>query len=144
MNLREARPDDVEALLPLAADLATSFSVDPQAFRRCFTECLREDSSVVLVAEDHTGLVGYLLGCDHFTFFANGRVSKVEEVYVPPPQRKQGIGRELMRSFERWAVARGSAQVAVCTRRASAFYAALGYEETATCFRAVMPIHSHA
>ena len=138
MKIREAKPDDVEAVLPLAVDLATSFPVDPQAFRTSFAECLREANSVVLVAEDSTSLVGYLLGSDHYAFFANGRISNVEEIYVTPANRRQGIGSELMRSFEGWALARGAALVTVCTRRASAFYVALGYQETAACFRTVL------
>ena len=140
MKIREAKPDDVEAVLPLAVDLATSFPVEPQAFRTSFAECLREANSVVLVAEDSAGLVGYLLGSDHYAFFANGRVSIVEEIYVSPANRRQGIGIKLMRSFERWALARGAAQVTVCTRRASAFYVALGYRETAVCFRTVLKV----
>jgi ribosomal protein S18 acetylase RimI-like enzyme len=138
MKIRDAKPDDVEALLPLAADLATSFAVDPQAFRTSFAGCLREASSLVLVAEDSAGLAGYLLGSDHYAFFANGRVANVEEIYVSPANRQQGIGRKLMRRFEKWAIARGAVQATVCTRRASAFYAALGYEETAVCFRTAL------
>ena len=103
MEIREARPGDVEALLPLAADLATSFTVDPDAFRKSFGQCLREESSIILVAEDDEGLVGYLLGFDHYAFFANGRVAGVEELYVSPGNRRNGIGGALMREFETWA-----------------------------------------
>jgi len=140
MEIRRAKPGDVEALLPLAADLATSFTVDPDAFRKSFGQCLREESSIILVAENDGSLVGYLLGFDHYAFFANGRVAGVEELYVSPDNRRNGIGKALMREFETWAESRGSAQVAVCTRRASAFYCALGYEETAACFRNVLGV----
>ena len=125
-------------LLPLASDLATSFVVDPATFREWFHECLQDENSVVLVAEHESSLVGYLLGFDHVAFFANGRVSGVEELYVIPQQRRRGIGRALMREFERWARSRSSAQIVVCTRRAAGFYVGLGYEETATCFRNVL------
>ena len=40
-----------------------------------------------------------------------------------------------MREFERRAAERGSRLVALATRRASAFYLGLGYEESATYFR---------
>jgi GNAT superfamily N-acetyltransferase len=138
MNIRRAQSGDVDKLLPLASDLATSFVVDPAAFRESFHECLQDENSVVLVAEHESSLVGYLLGFDHVAFFANGRVSGVEELYVIPQQRRRGIGRALMREFERWARSRSSAQIVVCTRRAAEFYVALGYEETATCFRNVL------
>jgi len=91
--------------------------------------------SCLLVAERSGTLVGYLLGFDHFTFFANGRVSWVEEVEVHSSFRRKGIGRALMAGFEEWAASRGSRFVALATRRAARFYAALGYEESATYFR---------
>jgi predicted N-acetyltransferase YhbS len=135
LAIRQAKPDDREQLLPLATSCATSFTVDPQAFRTTFDQCVADDSALVLVAEVDSAVVGYLLGFDHITFFANGRVAGVEELYVEPTHRNQGIGMALMREFEAWARERDAAQVVVCTRRAAGFYTAVGYEETATCFR---------
>jgi hypothetical protein len=40
-----------------------------------------------------------------------------------------------MESFEAWAHSRGARFVALATRRAGAFYSALGYEESAAYFR---------
>ena len=138
MNIRRAQSLDVDKLVPLASDLATSFVVDPAIFREAFQLCLQDENSIVLVAEHESSLVGYLLGFDHVAFFANGRVSGVEELYVIPQQRRRGIGRALMVEFEKWALSRSSAQIVVCTRRAAEFYSAIGYEETATCFRNVL------
>ncbi len=42
-----------------------------------------------------------------------------------------------MGAFEQWAAARGCALVALATRRAAAFYRALGYQESAAYFRKV-------
>jgi GNAT superfamily N-acetyltransferase len=138
MIIREARPEDCEAVLPLATALATSFVVEPAAFRVSFKEIVSSDSSLVLVAEFDSAAVGYLLGFDHVAFFANGRVATVEEIFVEPARRGTGMGKALMRKFEEWAESRDSAQVVVATRRASAFYLALGYEDTATCFKTVL------
>ena len=82
--------------------------------------------------------MGYLLGFDHSTFFANAPASWVEEVAVHSSLRRNGIGRALMTGFEEWAISRGSRLVALATRRAARFYAALGYEESATYFRKVL------
>jgi GNAT superfamily N-acetyltransferase len=138
MVIREAESGDVDNLLPMAKDLATSFVVDPQAVRESFAACITENKKSIFVAEDRSCLVGYLLGFDRFAFFASGRVSVVEEVYVQPDRRRRGIGTALMRRFEEWAASRDSAQVTACTRRAADFYNALGYEETAICFRMVL------
>jgi GNAT superfamily N-acetyltransferase len=47
--------------------------------------------------------VGYLLGFEHLTFYANGPVGWVEEIMVRPEQRGGGVGRALMAGFEQWA-----------------------------------------
>jgi len=135
MIIRKAQPDDCEALLAMAADLAISFVVDPAIFRDSFAACLSDDSLLVLLAEVDSEPVGYLLGFDHITFFANGPVAQVEELYVAPNHRCEGVGVSLMRGFEKWAGSRGSIQAVVCTHRSPGFYSAIGYEETAIRFR---------
>jgi len=138
MTIREALPADVYALLPLVTEHAASFAVDPACFRESFRQCWLDRSSHVVVAIVKSSLVGYLLGFDHVAFFANGRVAGVEEIYVSPSHRRCGVGRALIKEFERWAKSRGSAQVFACTRQAFGFYSALGYDETATCFRTIL------
>ncbi len=137
-QIRNATMDDADRILPLAAELATSFEVRPGAFRESLAGCLADQASCVLVGESDGQLVGYLLGFDHLTFFANGRIAGVEEVYVVPDLRGQGIGQALMERLETWARSRKAAYVIVSTRRAAAFYKALGYEETASCFRRML------
>ena len=83
--------------------------------------------------------MGYLLGFTHLTFFANGPVGWVEEVFVVDRCRGGGVGRVLMDAFEAWAVGRDCALVALATRRAAPFYRALGYEESAVYFRKLRP-----
>ena len=80
-------------------------------------------------------VAGYLLASTHLTFLANGSVCWVEEVMVAPPLRRSGVGAALMAYAERWAHARGAAYVSLASRRAGAFYAALGYDDSATFFR---------
>jgi hypothetical protein len=43
-----------------------------------------------------------------------------------------------MAAFEAWASGQGCALVALATRRAAPFYRALGYEESAACFRKLL------
>ena len=76
-------------------------------------------------------MVGYCLGFDHHTFYANGRVAWVEEITVKEPVRRRGVGKALMENFEEWSRNRGSKLVALATRRAASFYGSIGYEESA-------------
>ena len=82
--------------------------------------------------------MGYLLGFVHPAFFANGPVAWVEEVLVRPEYRGRGAGRALMSAFEQHAAGRDCRLVALATRRAAAFYRALGYQESAVYFRKVL------
>jgi GNAT superfamily N-acetyltransferase len=137
-HIRTAQHIDAEAILALAKPFATSFVVDDQAFYRAFSELLASPQAHLAVAEADRQLFGYVLGFDHETFFANGRVAWVEEIMVSELFRRQGIGQLLMQEFETWAVQRGSKLVALATRRAAPFYKALGYEESAMYFRKLL------
>ncbi|MEH2449456.1 MAG: GNAT family N-acetyltransferase [Nostoc sp.] len=136
--IRVAQARDAEALLVLAKTLATSFVVDSKAFRVAFSELLSSPSGYLAIAEVDKDIVGYILGFDHYTFYANGRVAWVEEIIVDADYRKMGIGRSLMQSFEGWATDRDAKLVALATRRAGKFYKALGYEESATYWRKLL------
>jgi len=133
--IRAAGLEDVEAIFVLAKAFATSFEVDETAFRRTFSEVLATSDANLIVAEGQGQVVGYLLGFDHGTFYANGRVAWVEEIAVSAEFRRKGIGKLLMQEFERWARQRECRLVALATRRAAAFYEALGYEASAAYFR---------
>ena len=136
-TVRPAIASDSHAVLSLARDFATSFAVDERAFLQSYEMLLHSTDARLLVAksESDSVVIGYLLGFDHQTFFADGRVAWVEELAVEESHRRTGIGTLLMRAFEAWARTRGCRLVGLATRRSSAFYAAIGYEESAAYFR---------
>ncbi len=138
MVIRSARVDDETPLFHLTVNLATSFVPERNSFNITFRELLTAEDVCIAVAEIDDELVGYVLGFDHLTFFANGRVSWVEEILVKEGHRRDKVGSELMAHFEHWATERNSKLVALATRRASKFYNALGYEESATYYRRLM------
>lgn len=125
-------------MFPIVVDFATSFAPLRETFDVTLGDVLRDASARLLVADAGAQIVGYLLGFDHRAFFANGRVSWVEEVAVDAQWRGRGVGRALMQDFEAWASSRGSKLVGLATRRASAFYRSLGYEESASYFRKLL------
>lgn len=136
--IRRATACDADGLFALVKDFATSFSPEREAFEQSFEHFLADDDAWLWVAEDDGRLIGYCLGFDHYAFYANGRVSWVEEIMVQADRRKEGVGRMLMDAFEEWAKSRGSKLVGLATRRAAPFYLALGYEESAVFFRKLM------
>lgn len=138
LSIRGALATDSEQIFNLSQRFATSFSVDNSAFVESLRQVLLSDDACLLVAEYNREVVGYCLAFDHPAFFANGRVTWVEEIMVSEEHRRVGIGGKLMNHIELWAQGRSSAIVALATRRAADFYSAVGYEESATYFRKVL------
>ena len=134
-SIRLAEDADRDAVFCLVCDLATSFKVERQEFDAVFDGIQREDSIWLGVAESNAEVIGYLLGLDHLTFYANGRVAWIEEVAVRQDWRRRGVGRALTVAFESWTIQRGAKLIALATRRAAGFYQSLDYEESATYFR---------
>jgi GNAT superfamily N-acetyltransferase len=137
-QVRPADASDAAAVAELACELAQSFTFARTRFDRSYPALLASDSACLLLAVNGDDRLGYLLGFEHLTFYANGPVAWVEEVLVRGQHRGGGVGRALMSGFEQWAAARDCALVALATRRAAPFYRALGYEESAIYHRKIL------
>jgi GNAT superfamily N-acetyltransferase len=137
-EIRRAGAGDADAVADLAAELAQSFPLSRARFHLTYPALLAADGACLLLAVEEQERLGYLLGFQHLTFYANGPVAWVEEVLVRRQDRGRGIGRALMRAFEQWAAEQGCGLIALATRRAAPFYRALGYEESAVYFRKVL------
>jgi GNAT superfamily N-acetyltransferase len=138
ISIRQAEAGDADAVFDLAQAFATSFMVERSAFHSSFSLLLQSADAHLAVAAEGREIVGYLLGFDHHTFFANGRVSWVEELMVEEKSRRRGVGRRLIKDFEQWSKERQSKLIALATRRAEVFYRSLGYEESAIYFRRLL------
>jgi GNAT superfamily N-acetyltransferase len=138
-RIRPATAADAGAVAGLAGELAQSFAFLRASFDEHYPALLAAGHACVLVADTGADRVGYLLGFEHLTFYANGRVAWAEEVFVRGDLRGRGIGRALMTAFEDWAQRRDCALVALATRRAAPFYRALGYQESAAYLRKLLP-----
>jgi GNAT superfamily N-acetyltransferase len=136
--IRRAKANDADELFFLVKEFATSFKPNRELFEDCLRQLVSDGSAWLSVAEYDKKVVGYCLGFDHYAFYANGRVSWVEEIMVDSNIRKKGIGAQLMKAFEEWARSRGSKLIGVATRRVEPFYSALGYEKSATFFRKLL------
>jgi GNAT superfamily N-acetyltransferase len=137
-TIRPACLDDANSLFLLVQQFATSFQPEPIAFAVSLTALLADENAWLQIAEAQGEAIGYCLGFDHFSFYANGRVAWVEEIMVQAEMRRHGVGESLMNAFEGWAKSRGSKLIGLATRRAAAFYTALGYDESAIFFRKLL------
>jgi GNAT superfamily N-acetyltransferase len=138
LSIRRATEDDADALFLLVQDFAVTFVPERSAFENSLLEILADADANLSVAVLENQVVGYCLGSDRYTFYANGRTSFVEELMVREDLRKRGVGRKLIGCFEQWSVSRGSKLVGLFTRRAARFYEAIGYESSGTFFRRLL------
>ena len=135
IQIRNATIEDLDPLFSLAENFATSFTPNKTDLDHSLQHLLRDESVLMSVAVVENEVVGYCLAFDHYTFYANGRVTWVEEIMTREDLREKGIGRNLMASVETWAASRQSKLIGLATRRAADFYTAIGYEESAIFFR---------
>jgi GNAT superfamily N-acetyltransferase len=138
IEIRRATAGDADAIWPLTRDFATSFAPDRATFDHAFAALVARDDAFLAVGTTASGAIGYVLAVAHPTLFANAPVVWVEELMVSEVERRSGIGRALMDAVETWARDRGAAYVSLATRRASEFYLALGYDESAVFFRKML------
>jgi GNAT superfamily N-acetyltransferase len=138
--VRRAEEGDAAQVFEIARGMATSFAPSYPTCQASLRALVGQHDAQLLVVENASGGIdAYLLGFVHLAFYADGPVAWVEEVAVRPERRRQGLGRALAAAFEEWARAREARLVALATRRAGDFYAALGYEESAVYFRKILP-----
>lgn len=140
INYRNASLKDVDELFILATSLATSFELDIGAFNRILQDTLNNINADIVIVEQESRIIGYILAFHHSTFYANGLITWIEELFVVEEYRKMKIGKKLMELIEEKAFERGSKLVALATRRAGDFYKSIGYDESATYFKKILPI----
>ncbi|HET6398362.1 MAG TPA: GNAT family N-acetyltransferase [Candidatus Thermoplasmatota archaeon] len=133
-EIRRAVPKDLEDILPLMRDFHAHEEVEQtdEVRRRVLGDVLRTPAlGALLVAEGPLGLQGYAAVLFGTSIEFGGRYAFLDELYVDPALRGQGIGRRLLAQAERFAVLSGAAvvflEVADVNEKAQALYARDGY-----------------
>src|SRR5258708_11474320 len=104
-KIKQVSSVDLDALFALVEQFATSFEPRREAFDLSVQHIIADDSAWLCVVEFDNEIVGYCLGFDHYTFYANGRVAWIEEIMVIEKQRAMGIVRALVQAFDQSAIA---------------------------------------
>ncbi|MER5520766.1 GNAT family N-acetyltransferase [Streptomyces sp. NPDC048254] len=134
-TVREATPSDADDIYRLLIGFVTSYRPDRAVFDGAtfprIIAAAAEGSAEFLVAEQDSGVVGYLLALRMPTLFAGGTILELLELAVAEPMRGRGTGSALIRAVQAKAREAKDVEVTVPTRRAADFYRALGFHETA-------------
>jgi hypothetical protein len=73
LRIRRADHNEADALYALASAFATSFTVERSSFEASLAALIASPDAFLAVASDDGRAVGYVLGFDHPTFYANGK-----------------------------------------------------------------------
>jgi len=126
---------DAPAIIALIRQFPTPTPSSDESLLDILRRKLHDPFSYLLVAEDETGLIGYISGYCHAAFYAGGNTAWIDEIFVKEDRRGEGIGRLLMAALETRASADGCSLVALATAGAGPFYAKIGYESKAGYFK---------
>ena len=109
--IRPATPADVGTILRFVRDLA-AFEREPdavEATEETLTEALfgPRPAAEAVIAEDTTGPLGFALFFHNFSTWTGRRGLYLEDLYVTPDARGQGVGTALLRHLAALALERG-------------------------------------
>jgi GNAT superfamily N-acetyltransferase len=111
MTVRSIRPDDVPAVVGLVRELAEYERAlhEVRLTEEQLTGCLFGDSPALFghVAEDDGAVVGVALWFLNFSTWRGTHGIYLEDLFVQPQHRGQGLGKELLRTLAAVCVERG-------------------------------------
>lgn len=142
VTIKRANENDVSAIVELNAALFQEDAGQRDPFmnlnwpreegRDYFTELLRRDKSIGLLAERKGEAVGYLVG-----YVRGGsslrpvQMAELESMFVKEEFRSQKVGQQLVNEFTAWVAGRGAERVSVTAYAANegavAFYERMGF-----------------
>jgi ribosomal protein S18 acetylase RimI-like enzyme len=135
VDIRRATPADLDLVAPLF-DAYRQFyacSPDPDLARRFLGDRLERGESVVFVAVADGEGVGFVQLYPTFTSIGARRAWILNDLFVAPEARRQGVGRRLMDAARQMAEEMGAAWLELATAkdndRAQALYRSCGYNK---------------
>lgn len=139
VEIRIANPGDVDRILPLLDGYREFYGKRPEPMRaREFLEArLALKESVIFLAEDASGAIGFTQLFPSFSTVSLAPIYILNDLYVLPDGRGKGIGRALLQKAQVYCAERGFKGLALETavdNPAQKLYEALGWKKDTHCF----------
>jgi GNAT superfamily N-acetyltransferase len=135
LTVRLATVDDVELLLRFSVDLATyedapdAVTATPQSLAR--DGFGKDPQFAALIAERSGTPVGFALYTFNYSVWTAARGIFIEDIWVVPQERRNGVARALMRALAQECVAKGYKRIDLNVldwNPARGFYEKLGFK----------------
>ena len=133
-DVRRATPADLDLVAPLFDAYRQFYACSPdlELARRFIGERLGRGESVIFIAVAGEAGVGFVQLYPTFTSIGVRRAWILNDLFVAPAARRQGVGRALMDAARRMAEETGAAWLELATAkdnaRAQALYRSSGYK----------------
>jgi ribosomal protein S18 acetylase RimI-like enzyme len=134
INVRRATTDDIDAIAPLFDQYRRFYAQagDLALARRFIGERLQLGQSVIFLAETEAKAVGFTQLFPSFSSVGATRVLILNDLYVDPAARRQGVAQALLHAATEFARADGARRLELETDHsndsAQALYRRLGWE----------------
>jgi len=131
VEVEPARGAELAEPLRLLEEFLRDGELVPESFARRLREAVEAGEFEVLAARAEGRVVGVAVLAYRLSISAGGLFASVEDLYVEPDARRRGLGRALLEAVGERCAARGVSYIEaqVEDEEATAFYAAVGYEE---------------
>jgi GNAT superfamily N-acetyltransferase len=131
VEVEPARGAELAEPLRLLEEFLRDGELVPESFARRLREAVETGEFEVLAARAEGRVVGVAVLAYRLSISAGGLFASVEDLYVEPDARRRGLGRALLEAVGERCAARGVSYIEaqVEDEEATAFYAAVGYEE---------------
>ncbi|MEV6851696.1 GNAT family N-acetyltransferase [Actinoplanes sp. NPDC051411] len=114
MNLRTATPDDLDVLLTLAVAFyeEDGFTTPRSALAAHLPHLIGSDAARVTVAADGAQVAGFGITTTRFGL-EYGLGAELEDLYVSPAWRRQGLAKALIEDSAAWAASIGASRLEI-------------------------------
>lgn len=113
--IREATINDADTIYQFVSALQKK-EFDKEAIYKIYNSNISNQDNLYLIAVDETQPIGYISCHSQWLLHHQGKVAEIQEMYVKPEYRSQGIGKMLMMDVKERSKALGAVQLEVTTR----------------------------
>lgn len=135
-HLRDARPEDAEALAALLTELG--HPTEAAEIPKRLPHVLAEGGAVKLAVGDDDEPLGLLVLSKHWGLHSSGPVAYIAALVVTAAARRRGVGKVFVDYARVWATSHGCSRLTVTSAEhradAHAFYPAMGMPYTGRRF----------
>ena len=129
IEIRLIAPHELAEPLSFLEETLRNSEPVPPLFVEQLQRSVEKGDLEVLAARREERLIGFAVLAFRPSFSAGAPFASIEDLYVKPDARRQGVGRKLLEVVGERCRARGVSYVEVQTDdEAAAFYSVLGYE----------------